>query len=241
MLISCKKRKKIALLALFFINYYKTSHKMKTRAASILLILTLFECCNPSTYLTGSWKTPDPLPKQYTSVLVTALTNNTIVKATLENDMALILTKSVTVIKGIDEFPPDIYGTDSSRINIMNKVKNKTVDCILTISILSEETETRYVPGTDPYYPPVHPYYNNFWGYYNYSQPRFQDQGYYVQNKVYFIETNLYDISTEKLIWSAQSRTYDPDNLESFSKEYADIITMKLQADGVIGGTLNKE
>lgn len=228
------------MLALFFTLITIDQIKMKTSIAGIYLILTLFVCCSPSTYITGSWKTPEPLPKQYTSILVAALTNNTIAKATLESDMASVLNKSVTVIKGIDEFPPDIYGTDSSRINIINKVKNKTVEAILTISIISEETETRYVPGTDPYYPPVHPYYNNFWGYYNYWQPLALDQGYYVQNKIYFIETNLYDIGNEKLIWSAQSRTYEPGDLESFSKEFADVIVLKMQVDEVIGGTLNK-
>lgn len=210
------------------------------KTGGILFMIAVLTCCSPSTYITGSWKSPDPLTKQYSSILVAALTSNTIAKATLENDMAEVLAKSISVRKGIDEFPPDIYGTDSSRITLMDKVRNKNLDAILTISILSEETETRYVPGTDPYYPPVHPYYNNFWGYYSYWQPRFYDQGYYVQDKVYFIETNLYDTGNEKLIWSAQSKTYDPGDLESFSKDFADIIVMKMQADGIIGGTLNK-
>lgn len=212
---------------------------MKKNIIYLLLAFVLFECCAPTTYITGSWKSPASATQQYKNILVAALTDNTIAKATLENDMAEALGKNVAVIKSIDEFPPNISGSDSSKVSIMNKVKNKNIDAILTISILSKETESRYIPGRSPYDPLGYPYNVDFWGYYDYWYPHF-NQGYYTQNKVYYIETNLYDSKTEKLIWSAQSKTYDQDNLQAFSREFAGIIVAKMKADGVLPGTAPK-
>lgn len=208
---------------------------MKKNALYLLLVLSLFECCAPSTYITGSWKSPASATQQYKNILVAALTSNTIAKATLENDIAVVLGKNVNVIKSIDEFPPNISGSDSSKAAIMDKVKNKNIDAILTISILRKETESRYVPGRSSYDPLGYPYNVDFWGYYNYWYPHF-DTGYYTQNKVYYIETNMYDSRNEKLIWSAQSKTYDQNNLQTFSKEFAGIIVAKMKTDGVLPG-----
>jgi hypothetical protein len=213
---------------------------MKKISSVLLTIIVIFECCSPSTYITGSWKTPAPLTKQYSMIMVAALTNNTIARATLENDMANTLGSSATVLKSIDEFPPNVTGSDSSKVALMNKVKNKNVDAILTISILSKETESRYISGRGPYDPLGYTFYDDFWGYYNYWYPHFYDQGYYVQNKVYFIETNLYDTQTQKLIWSAQSKTYNPEDLNNFSKEFASVIVSKMKTDGVLSPVVKK-
>jgi len=206
---------------------------MKTKAISVFLMAVLLQCCAPSTYITGSWKSPAP-PAPYKSVLVAALTANTIAKSTLENDMAAALAKNITVTKSIDEFPPNISGSDSSKREMMEKVRKKNVDAILTISIISKETESRYVSGANPYDPLGYGYYDDFWGYYNHWYPSFYGPGYYEQNKVYFIESNLYDSKTEKLVWSAQSKTYSPDDLQPFAKEFANIIAAKMREDGVL-------
>jgi len=206
---------------------------MKTKAICVFLTAVLLQCCSPSTYITGSWKSP-ATPAPYKSVLVAALTGNTIAKATLENDMQAALGKNITTLKSIDEFPPNISSKDSSKTQLMNNVHKKNVDAILTISIISKETESRYVSGGNPYDPLGFGYYNDFWGYYDHWYPSFYGSGYYEQNKVYFIESNLYDAKTEKLVWSAQSKTYSPDDLQPFSKEFANIIAAKMRADGVL-------
>jgi hypothetical protein len=113
-------------------------------------------------------------------------------------------------------------------------VNGKNMDAILTLSTVKQETQTRYVPGSSPYSPLGYPYYNDFWGYYSYWYPRFYAPGYYVLDKIYYIEVNLYDTQTEKLVWSAQSKTYNPDDLPSFSREFSDVIADKLKNDGMI-------
>jgi hypothetical protein len=207
---------------------------MKKYILYLLIITSVIQACRPSTVITASWKSPTPQTKRYERIMVAALTSNTIAKATVENDIASAISGSVTVLKSIDELPPGINNADTDKVVIMNKVKNKNVDAILTISLINKETESRYIPGAYPYNPLGYGYYNNFWGYYSYWYPYAYSQGYYIQEKIYFIETNLYDVKTEKLIWSAQSKTYDPGNLKIFSKEFATIIAERLRKDGVL-------
>jgi len=37
---------------------------------------------------------------------------------------------------------------------------------------------------------------------------------------LYFIESNLYDVNTLELLWSVQSKSYNPTDIEKVSKEY---------------------
>lgn len=208
---------------------------MKQLLFSGFLITTLLIGCIPSTVITASWKTSAPIEKKYTRILVAALTSNTIAKETVENEVATALSSSATVLKSIVELPPDITNSDTNKVAIMNRVKDKNIDAILTVSLINKETETRYIPGQSPYDPlNGFAYYDSFWGYYTHWYPYTYSQGYYIQEKVYFIETNIYDVPTGKLIWSAQSKTYDPLSLKTFAKEFATTISAKLKKDGIM-------
>lgn len=207
---------------------------MKFKIIYIVYILAFFECCSPATVITATWKSPQQSSTKYSTILVAALTYNTIAKTYVESDLAVSLGTSVTAIKSIDELPPDISNSDTDKVTLMNKVKNKNIDAILTISLISKETESRYISGANPYNPLGYSYYDSFWGYYNYWHPYMYNQGYYIQDRVYYIESNLYDVSTEKLMWSAQSKTYNPDNLKFFSKEFSEVIATRLRTDGII-------
>ena len=48
----------------------------------------------------------------------------------------------------------------------------------------------------------------------------FDLSGYYETNHLYFIESNLYDTNTLELLWSVQSHSYNPSDIEKVSKDY---------------------
>lgn len=202
----------------------------------LLVVAVVIVGCAPTTLITGSWKNPKAGVKDYKTVFVVALTGNTIAKSTTEGDVSAALNKQgIATVKSIDEFPPGFTKDSIPKTEIIQRVKGKGSDAILTISLLKKSTESRYVRGAYVYDPSVRfIYYGNFWGYYNYWYPYAYNPGYYSQEDVYFIETNLYDSSTELLLWSAQSRTYSYNGLAPVSKEFAATIVDKMKKDGIL-------
>ena len=214
---------------------------MKKLIAYFSLAATLASCLS-STQITGSWKNPKQPAKAYSNVFVASLTSESVVRATVESDIASALEKQgITSYKSIDEFPPGIKKDSLTKEDILGRMHTKKADAILTVSLVRKETESRYVPGAGVPYVPFHiyPYYPDFGGYYSYWSPFIYNPGYYVQDRTYYMETNLYDSSTEQLVWSAQSRTYNPTDLKDFSKNLSKIIVAKLKEDGMLKPSAN--
>ncbi|MDY0078796.1 MAG: hypothetical protein RBR87_16130, partial [Bacteroidales bacterium] len=90
-----------------------------------------------------------------------------------------------------------------------------------------------YVPGSQgaPYV--VYPFYGSYYSYYNMRYSYVYDPGYYTTDQIYFIEGNLYDLNTDKLVWSMQSKSYDPGTLTAFGKTYADMVFYQLRKEGL--------
>ena len=79
------------------------------------------------------------------------------------------------------------------------------------------QTDTEYVPPSTSVgvYPGWgHPYYGGWYGYYSYSYTVSYSPGYTYQRTTVVLESNLYDAASGQLIWSAQSETFDPTNVE---------------------------
>ena len=194
-------------------------------------------CTTERTFVTGTWMSPQAdMNKNYNNILVAALTDNIQAKKTVENDIATRLREDgITVKESINVFPPNFTDDNNDKEYMLNKIKNNHADGILTIALIDKDTKTRYVPGNYLYSPyPAYPYYGYFWGYYSYWYPQLYEPGYYTEDKIYYIETNLYDVDSEKLVWSAQSKTYDPVDLTSFSRDFANKIVSNLEQSHVL-------
>lgn len=205
---------------------------------SFILSLTIFSACGTSTLVTGSWRKPNATANNYKRIFVSAITSNIPAKEGVENGLAEQLQqRGLTVIKSIDAFPPNYSDQDRrNKTMVMDKIMATHPDAILTIALIDKDNETHYVRNGGGYFNPGFRfgYYNNFWNYYNNWSPYLYDPGYYVQDKVYYLETNLYDGKSEQLIWSAQSKTYNPSGIDSFLKGYLKSITKQMVKDGLI-------
>lgn len=204
---------------------------------AILLMGIVIYGCASSTQITGSWKSPESPPHEYQSVVVAALTDNVLARQEVENDLQTQLQlRGIKVTKSIDLFPPRAGSKTVPDVNLLlEKVKESGHDAILTATLVDEETETRYVPGTVAYRPMTRfMWYGSFRGYYTYWYPTLYDPGYYTEDKVYYLETNLYDADDDKLIWSAQSRSYSPSSLRRAAAKFAEITVQKMADDNII-------
>ena len=113
------------------------------------------------------------------------------------------------------------------------RLSNAGVDGVLTIVLLDKERERYYVPG-QMQYTPYGFYYDRFWGHSRTLYWRIYSPGYYTTNTRYFWESNLYDLSDGKLIYSAQSQSFDPSSSDVLGKEYGKLIVDDIVGKGVI-------
>ncbi len=205
---------------------------------NFILLLSLFVIvisCSPSVKILGSWSSPSKPAEGYKSVFVTALTENLLARNAVEKDLVeLIQSKGITASSSFEVIPPGFKAKEADRDAIVAKIKELGNESILTIALLDQTNETRYVPGTTMYAPMGYGYHGRFWGYYNYYNPVMYDPGYYTTDKNYYLEANLYDAATEELVWSSQSETTNPSSLEIFSKTFAQAIVQQMRKDGFI-------
>lgn len=204
----------------------------------MLFSMLLIAACGTSTYITGSYKAPGVTTVSYKKVCIAVLTANTVVKQKVESGLAQYFnSKGIATVKSIDVFPPDFHtsGNDKDKDTVLKIIRRAGCDGIFTIALEDKETDTHYVPGTASIYPSVRvAYYGAFGTYYRYGYNTFYSPGYYTTDKTYYLETNLYDVADEKLIWSAQSKTYNPSSLDSFLQDYEQAITKQVIKDGLV-------
>lgn len=199
-------------------------------------LLFLAVSCGTTTMITSSWRKPAATANSYDNIFIAAISKNIPVKQQVETGLQQILQeKGLRVEKSSDVFPPDFSNqTGQKHELVLGTIRRTGADGILTIALLKEETETHYIQrgGWNPGL--RYGYYNTFWDYYNNWYPSMYAPGYYDESKVYYLETNLYDAKTEKLIWAAQSKTYDPSSIDSFLKGYVKSIYEQMEKDGLI-------
>jgi hypothetical protein len=185
--------------------------------------------CGPSTTILSSFKAPDVTTLHYKKVFVSSLTEKPSVKQTVENSVSIGLNnRGIATVKSIDAFPPGLH--TSNKDSILQIIRATGCDGILTIALVKKEKETTYVPGSGGYY-------GTFGAYYGYGYNSFYSPGYYTEDKIYYVQTNFYDTKTEKLEWAAESKTTNPESLESFLDGYKKAVADQAIKDGVIQPT----
>lgn len=200
---------------------------------SVYIGVVFLVACAASTEITAVWRNPENAGTSYQNICIAAITENVANKQVVEQEMAnqLKLT-GVKSTKIVDILPYKFTGNPEEKNIILEKVRENKNDGILTFTLIKQKDETRYVPGSASYAP--YGAYGSFGGYYGYYGARMYDPGYYTQDEIYFIETNLYDVATEKLVWSVQSKTWNPSNINQFAQDFTRAITQQLIKSNVI-------
>ena len=214
-------------------------HNKFLNSAIIFVALTMMVGCSTSQNVIGSWK-KDPLPEStqsYKKVMIAAITDNAAARAIVETDLATVAAENgYEAIKSIDVFPPEFKEeAEGSKEIILEKVRAMGIDAIFSVALLKEEAQERYVQGTGPYIPyPAYNWYGGFWQYYTRNMTVVYNAGYYTTDRKYYIEGNLYDAQSEELLYSVQSVSYNPSDLERFSEKYAKLIHKAMVKEGFL-------
>ena len=201
-----------------------------------LVIAFAFASCSPSTKIIGSWTSPDKPASPYKKIMVTGLSSNLVNRQAFEEELvATLIEDGVQSTSSLAIIPIGSATTDEGMAKALETIRSTGHDAILTIALLDQTSETRYVQGTNTYAPMGYGgYYGRFGGYYGYYGAMTYNPGYYTTDKMYYVEVNLYDAKTEGLIWSSQSETTNPSNLESYSHTFAGVVVDQMIKDGII-------
>jgi hypothetical protein len=214
---------------------------LHTSVLVVLLILcfAVLESCSTTqaTKITGSWR--DPEAKNYKDFFVAVLSKNLPARSTLEGDISRRLKREgVKVTQSLDIFShTEKLETAEEKKAAVEKIQGLGHDAIITVTLVRHTEENRYVPGANSYTPTNIGYgsgyyspttgalpagnYSSFGGYYTNASSLYQTPGYYEMDKTYFVESRMFDTKTSRLVWSAQSETFNPGDLDNASDDFS--------------------
>ena len=185
--------------------------------------------------ITTSWKAENTVPKKYNKIMVLGLIREAdrTIQENMENHLVGDLQQlGYTSVSSLKEYGPKVFD-NMDEATALAKLKTSGVDAVITIVLLDKQKERKYVPG-NVYYSPYSYYSNRFWGYRTTLYNRIYEPGYYVTDTKYFWESNLYDMSTQKLVYSVQTQSFDPANSESMGHEYGQLIVKDMVKQSIL-------
>lgn len=206
---------------------------MKRTLFFLLLILAAVTACT-STRITSTWKEPSSTPVTYKKILVIALSQpDNALKQQMEKHLVDDLeSHGIQAVSAYEQYGPKAFENMNEQ-DALAKIQNTGVDAILTIVLLDKSKEQYYVHSRMSF-TPYAIYYNRFWGYYTTLYDRVYTPGYYVNNTDYFWESNLYDVASKTLVYSVQTKSFNPDNSQALAHEYGQLIINNMIKEGVI-------
>ncbi len=212
---------------------------MKTLNIFFLVVLSItFFTCSSTHQVLNSWVNKDAAINQpYKKIFIIALTENQAARNIVESDLSNAISEhNIQAVTSGSEFPATFTNSSApSKDAIVAKVKELNCDLIFAVSLLNSKSETRYVPGTTSYAPyPAYGYYGGFGPYYGHYSTVVYSPGYYTTDNIYYLEANLFDVSTENILWSVQTKTYNPSSLSQFSSSYSNTIINQAYDDGLL-------
>ena len=209
---------------------------MKSKFFFLALTFLFLVSCESTQQITGSYVNKEAVPdKAFKKVFIMVMAHKDAPRAAVENQLADAAAKrGIETVKSSDVFPIGFLTDKPTKEVFAAEMRKHNCDAAFTVTLLHEQTQERYVPGSRgaPYV--SYPFYGSYYSYYDSRYSYVYDPGYYTTDQIYFIEGNLYDLNTDKLVWSLQSKSYDPGTLTAFGKTYADMVFYQLRKEGLV-------
>lgn len=212
--------------------------------ALLALFAISLNSCSSVTDISGTWKKPGTTAQKYNKIVVLGVSKEVVKKATLENAVVADMKKyGINAVAGNTIITDSFIDSDNDgkvdekvKDEIVAKLKAQGVDGAFVMSLTGKDEKEYYVPGTYSYGPSYSPYmgYYGFNSYYYGAWNTIYSPGYYTKQTNVFFATNFYSLADEKLVWSAQSETFNPQSLKDFAQSYATSIVEEFVGSGVI-------
>lgn len=208
------------------------SGRMMVILVSLLAVLSV---SGKSSKLVISWKNPAyTVTKKFHRVLALGLSDKTVVRADLEDELASQLgtTQMETIPGHTILLRPE--GTEFDLNYLRTQIREHKIDAVIVSRLIKVENTVTYVPGT-PYMPP-YPYYGTLYGYYGAVYPVVYSPGYLNEEKKVRIETNVYATSSTEgeLVWTCVTDTFNPSNKKKAIDRLVKLVAKQMQNEDVL-------
>lgn len=192
--------------------------------------------CN-NTKLISSWTAPNQVKsmEKYNKILVLGLTGSKEreLRENIENSVAKKLQdKGINVETSTQRYGPKSFRTmdETAAVKMIN---DNGFDGVIILALLDRKQERNYTPG----YTSSTPYAlvrNRWYGNYSVLYDRVYNPGYYTTTTDYTLEANLYKTKGDKLLYSAQARSFDPNSAEDLANGFSKTLVQDMIDKGVI-------
>jgi len=213
---------------------------------SLLILCAGLASCAAESELETSWEVPTYAGTPFTDLAVIGVLQN-------RNSSQAFESKAVEVFQhaGIPSIPGFSFlkgETKLSRDDMAARVKGSGADGVLIFKLVAVDSTETYVPPTtytvpeaihpewwdDPYWGYYYPYPYHYWGYWYPAVQVVTDPGYWEPHQTYRIHAALYSVASDRLVWTANTATFDPSSPANEGGSVAKLIAEELQRRGLV-------
>ena len=205
----------------------------KTILVVALGLLVSLSSLGKSSKVVMSWKNPIYKgPKKFHRVLALGLSDNPVIRADFEDEMASrVLTAGTEAIPG-NTILLRPEGVEFDLDYLKTQIREHKIDAVVVSRLVNVEKTVTYIPGA-PYMPP---YYGTFYGYYSTVYPVVYSPGYLKKEKKVRIETTFYSVSSSEseLVWTCITDTFGSSHERKAVEKLVKLVAQRMQSEGVL-------
>ena len=170
--------------------------------------------CAATTSIEQSWQAPNARGS-LTNVVALVPTQAGVLSRSAEDQLAHDLNvRGIRATPGYAVLPGQLRG---NRAMTMNMIQNAGFDGIVTMRVVSAHQQIQFYPTFDVY-----------WG---------ATWGTPVPETIVRVEINAYSLPQNRLVWSAMSKSTDPDSVHDLINDVSQVAANRLVNTGVIART----
>jgi hypothetical protein len=193
-----------------------------------VLTAALVACA--STTLDGSWTRPEMAGKRLSDpVLVVGIARDETVRRLYEDAMAERLGALGVKASASHSLLPGALGRESFE-RLTEAARRSGARHMLSTAVIDRDVEVSVTPDPMLYggWAGYRGWYGHYWGF---AYPARTDVRTY---NVYVAQTSLTDVASDRIDWTARTRTTDPADVESEVKAFVDVIIGAMAKSGLV-------
>jgi len=208
---------------------------MKNMKLMLTAFAAMFILSCTSTQVISSYKDEKTAATDYKKILVFGIfpQQERALRQETENRLADRLKDlGYNAVTAMDEYGPKAF-ENIEEAKLTEMVKSGGYDAVITTALLDTKDDQVYQQG-NVRYQPVGATYDRFGRYSSTIYSRVYEPGYYTTSTNYVLETNLYNVITGNLVYSVQTKAYNPSSAGSLASDNSKQIVKDLREKGVL-------